>query len=98
MRFELYSTVWYDTKDIIERYPCLKDFKVEECTVKKDRYITTLDENGNRIRQVIKDDRTETKCFIDIDTIDQLINLLKAADNELVIGKDFIEIYDGYRE
>lgn len=35
---------------------------------------------------------------IEINTLEELLDLLKEADNELIISDGYIEIYDAYRE
>lgn len=37
-------------------------------------------------------------AYIYIDSLNQLMELRKEIDNELIIDSDYIEIYDSYRE
>lgn len=102
MRAKIYSTYIYDDPEaLLEEYPRLIefDFSIESRKFPIEQRIK--DENGNSMIQEIGS-RTERYGCIDIFTFEQLVDLAKAVENEIILdGKGYIptiEIYDGYRE
>jgi hypothetical protein len=104
MKFRIESTCISHRKPekLIKEYPCLRYFRFEveqEEVPLGGQWIA--DENGRIIRQVSDETRTKYTSYIYIDTIEQLMGLLKAVKDEtteIIVGDDYIEIYDGYRE
>ena len=91
--------VTWKPKDLIEHYPCLNDFGFIIEPVEKTVISFIRDENGKKIRF----ERTVPgeKAFVELKDFDELLKLIDAVKNPLVIGEDRnnkIEIYDGYRE
>ena len=83
--------------NLLAEYPCLRNFKFyeKEETVSCDGYVR--DEEGERMRQTIT--KTKKTPKICIDTLDDLMNLIRMAEAPIIIDSDYtIEIYDGYRE
>ena len=95
MRFRVYSTQYCDDcrKDfdkLVNDYPILTSLDLTEEMIKKQLY------SG--------DTKEVTVLTIKIDSIEQLMNLIRDSDRELVVGDTdeygmpYIEIYDEYRE
>lgn len=104
MKFEIQSVYnWDDPVEILEKYPCLKDYEFEVVEPLKKRYIRIKDENGNPIKQV--DFYKIKRMLITVDSLEQLTKLVNEINQPIIISKlnekyaSFnIEIYDGYRE
>ena len=95
MRFRVYSTRFCDEcrrdlDKLVDHYPILARLDLTEETVNKRLY------RGGA--------KEVTVLTIRIDSIEQLMNLIRDSDSELVIGgtdeygMPYIEIYDDYRE
>lgn len=95
MRFRVYSTQYCDDcrKDfdkLVNYYPILTSLDLTEETIRKQLY-----RGGTK---------EVTVLTIRIDSIEQLMNLIRDSDRELVVGDTdeygmpYIEIYDEYRE
>ena len=95
MRFRVYSTRFCDEcrrdfDKLVDHYPILVRLDLTEETVNKRLY------RGGA--------KEVTVLTIRIDSIEQLMNLIRDSDSELVIGgtdeygMPYIEIYDDYRE
>ena len=94
---------WDNLNEMLEKYPVLKNYEIEPVKIRKTRYIKIWDENGRPIRQ--RDDYRVTRIMISVNSLEQLLELINAVDQPIIISKleeehaDFnIEIYDGYRE
>ena len=102
MKFKVSATsVWdFDSHEpktkLIKEYPCLKNFGFENILFEKPVRNRIRDEEGRLITQFSYEPRYDT--YITIDTIEQLLELIKVVENPLVITENEIEIYDGYRE
>lgn len=89
MKFRITATSCSDDVNMLKNYPFLKDrIKIEQTTqLETTRFgIVTY---------------TYKKCFIEIATLEELIELGKTCGEEIIIQTDDepeIEIYDGYRE
>ena len=90
--------------DALNQYPVLKGFKVHDETYKR-KYTTVIQsESGNPMTQIIEEERV--RGVIDIESLEELIKLYEALDENLIIRKNYynreetlvLEIYDGYRE
>lgn len=84
---------------LLNDYPCLKDkkfsFEIKEYTEKYNSgYV--IDDEGNKLLNEIC--RTRLSPYINICTLEELIDLANAVETQLIIDKDHIEIYDGWRE
>lgn len=95
MEFEITSTYYHISK-LLDRYPCLTEFGFEIRQITSTRKIRILDENKKPMYQIVP--TTVEHAFIKIDSLERLIKLQKAVDQELIFDSNFIEIYDGYRE
>lgn len=95
MEFKITST-FYHTSKLLDPYPCLREFGFEIRQVPYTRKLIGVDANNNPIHQAIP--ATDECAFVKIDSLEQLIKLREAVNEELVIGCDSIEIYDYYRE
>lgn len=96
MEFKITSTIW-QINELFDRYPSLTKFGVEvrQVTIMEMRY-AGRDANGWLIRDLVP---TKVECaFVKIDNLEQLIELQKTVNQELIINSDSIEIYDGCRE
>lgn len=90
--------------DALNQYPVLNDFKVHDETYKYECKTKISNESGNPITRIIEKERV--KGVIDIESLEELIKLYEALDEELIIRKSYddrykllvLEIYDGYRE
>jgi hypothetical protein len=103
MKVYICNTDDCNNDQLLEMYPCLKEFGFIVEDVKRTARKWIRDENGERIMQEYE--RTISLPYIFIDSLEDLIKLQKAVDNELVFGPTidcsdgyFIEIYDGCRE
>ena len=103
MKFRITATSvwWQEHEKLIEEYPILsnygyeleeKQIPVSGCWIK--------DENGKRIWQTTDKTRPIYTPYIHIDTLEQLVEFIKALEDcgTIVMTEDEIEIYDGYRE
>ena len=99
MKFRITSTNWWKPDEIIKWHPYLKNFGYEVVTIRESKSTRIRDEKGEFISQI---DYRETKVpYIQIDSVERLLELHEQSTHELVIGiekEPFIEIYDGYRE
>lgn len=101
MRFEIESSCYYDTNDeLLEEYPCLKDYGFE---VEKKVYVKTTkirDDEGNILEQEYE--KPVYTPYIYIYGLEELKNLTKSVHAPLIVSwvddHGTIEIYDGYRE
>ena len=95
MRFRVYSTLYCDDcridfDKLIKNYPSLAYLDLTEETVEKQ-----LRRGGTK---------KVTVLTIKINSVEQLTNLIRDSDRELIIGgtdkygMPYIEIYDDYRE
>ena len=50
----------------------------------------------NEIDKYRKDDSIDT--FIEINTLEELMEIIKKTKTSIIVSEDTIEIYDGYRE
>ena len=101
MTFKIEATsVWHD-EDVIKSYPKLSDFAFRFEEEEKPRFDAIRDENGKLMHQYVGA-RVVKHPKIEIETLEDLINLLNSVDNPIIIAKEddslSIEIYDGYRE
>lgn len=96
------TSIWCSNKkdeceQIIKRYPCLKNFgfRIEEKT--EPVCYPIRDENNKRIWQ---EDGTKTiyEPYIELETLDDLNELIFELNENLVLSTGIIEIYDTYRE
>ena len=93
MKFAVCSTVWChwtELDNLIDRYPML--YKYNFRTAHRIWFNPTTQETEN-----IK------IGYIDVQDLTELIELMEAVDEELIVGKNgfgdtCIEIYDGFRE
>ena len=103
MKFQLTRPTW-DYNELMEKYGAiLKDFGFEE-----KRITDFASEMEIRLSAVIDwmtfhdDDCDNIYCFISINSLDELIDLRKRLNCNVIIGSDegvdFLEVYDGYRE
>lgn len=99
MQFRIWSSNWCldsEVDKLVDGYPCLKDFGLELIDRIEPQYTLIRDETGNFIHHF---GDVEIKCaYINIDTIEQLLELEKASGSALIVTQDTIEIYDDYRE
>lgn len=102
MKAKINSTlIWGNPEALLEEYPRLIEFnyRIETRNFPIEQRIK--DENGKSMIQEIGS-RTERYGCIDIFTFEQLVDLAKAVNIEIIISADgngpSIEIYDGYRE
>lgn len=107
MKFKITATsVWLST-DVIVKYPCLMKFGYEMVTEHVPSKCMIRDEFGKPI-EFVNGERTFNTPFIHINTIEQLMELINAVENDeyfscgVVVsmndGIPEIEIYDSYRE
>ena len=104
MKFRIESRCYDSCKDeLLERYPCLKDFgfEIEEKT--REVTVRTRDENGNMVKQTKF--LTNHIAYIHISSLEELVALNAAVKKPLTFNTvddcdhdNSIEIYDGYRE
>lgn len=105
MKFRISATsIWHD-ESLLAKYPMLSDFGygVEDITFPVRTPI--YDEAGKRMYQT--GERIVKKPYVIIDSIEQLVEFMRAVDTALVISPEDsyygtylneIEIYDTYRE
>lgn len=98
MEFKIISTdIWNNPQRLIEEYPCLKDYSLEVKRTGFPAKSRIHDENGRPVYQTFT--QFVYTPYITINTIDDLMNLVKSVENPLIINTSGeIEIYDGYRE
>lgn len=102
MRFKIESSSYFDTNDeLLEEYPCLKDFgfEVEKKTIV--RFEKIKDDKGKILKQEYE--KPIYTPYIYIYGLEELRQLRKSVKHCLIIDWDdedeaSIEIYDGYRE
>jgi hypothetical protein len=100
-KIEATSIYCYNKKDecekILKQYPCLNNFgfRIEEKTEPKRHMIR--DENNEHILQ---EDGTKTiyEPYVELDSLDELNELMFELNECLVLTPGIIEIYDTYRE
>lgn len=106
MRYRILATCVYDRyhegTQLVDRYPCLRDFgfTIEERATPTKIWVT--DECGKLIWQE-GPPKTRQIPYIDINSLEDLDRLRDAVKNQLIYGYGSngeleIEIYDGYRE
>lgn len=101
MRFKIESSSYFDTnEELLEEYPCLKDFGFE---IEKKVYIKTTkirDDEGNILEQEYE--KPIFTPYIYIYGLEELRQLRNSTKHCLIIDwnddEASIEIYDGYRE
>lgn len=102
MKFQIKATsIWRDEHErLIKEYPMLADYCYEVETTESRTGQWIKDENGDPI--YFPNSRTASihTPYITIDSLKQLIEFINRLEgtSEIVVGEDFIEIYDGYRE
>jgi hypothetical protein len=82
---------------ILKRFPCLENFgfRIEEKTIPTSFRIK--DENGESIWQECGT-KTIYEPYVELDTLDELNELMFELNELLVLSPGIIEIYDTYRE
>lgn len=89
MKFRITATSSNNITKMLKRYPFLKDkVKIEQVT-----------QTVNTMWGFVTN--TYEKCFIEIATLEEFMELIEMLDNEIIILTDnepTIEIYDDYRE
>mgnify|MGYP007098812710 CR=1 FL=1 len=86
MKFRITATSCSDDVAMLKYYPFLKDrIKIEQTTQSEKTYFGIVT-------------YTYEKCFIEIATLEELIELSKMCGTEIIIADNELEIYDGYRE
>lgn len=96
MEFTIEASCTPNSK-LLAEYPCLSNFKFYE-----KEEIVSCDfmlgmKKGKRIRQTVT--KTKKTPKICIDTLDDLMSLIKMVGTPVIIDTEYtIEIYDGYRE
>lgn len=105
MKFLIYSSSnWNDPQHLSECYPRLNDYNFEIVEYEKEyeRRFWIRDEKGERIIQTTKEKRKVTEGYITVDSLDQLMKLIRDIDEHIIIDKGVenpnIEIYDTCRE
>lgn len=105
MKFRIVSThCRFDVDKMLEQYPVLYrfGFSIKEMAFPMRTFIK--DENGEKIQQI--EERKRHIGYVFLDSLEQLTELIKAVDNEVIIsrsdthryGTEYeIEIYDGWR-
>ncbi len=99
MKFHLKSTIYDKYCDkLLSVYPCLVDFGFDTKEKIYPKTTRVRDERGNYITQ--NDFVTVREPVIEINTLEELLELIRLVDEEIIINNDpaVIEIYDGYRE
>ena len=102
MKCKINSTeYWNNHQKLLEKYPCLSNYKFEVEETGEPARARIHDENGMPYWQEFT--RITRTAYIHVDTVEELVQLANETNNELVngliIGKDgSIEIYDTYRE
>lgn len=103
MKVYICNTVDCNNDQLLKKYPCLNEFHFIVEDVKRTARKLIRDENGEYIMQEYE--RTISLPFIFINSLEDLVKLQKAVDEELVFGPTidysdgyFIEIYDGCRK
>lgn len=100
MKFRIESTNWWKTNELIIHYPCLTKFGLEVEQEFKPKKVVIEDDLGKPMEFEYGCD-VDYIPYVTIETIEELINLQKAVDHDLIVkdyGEPSIEIYDGYRE
>lgn len=86
MKFRITATSCSDDVNMLKYYPFLKDrIKIEQTTKSEKTYFGSVT-------------YTYKKCFIEIATLEELMELNKMCGTEIIIADNELEIYDGYRE
>lgn len=86
MKFRIKATSCSDDVNMLKYYPFLKDrIKTEQ----------TTQSETTRFGSVTY---TYKKCFIEIATLEELMELSKMCGTEIIIADNELEIYDDYRE
>nr|DAI26782.1 MAG TPA: hypothetical protein [Caudoviricetes sp.] len=86
MKFRITATSCTNDVNMLEYYPFLKDrIKIEQTTESETTCFGSVT-------------YTYEKCFIEIATLDELIELSNMCGTEIIIDANGLEIYDGYRE
>ena len=101
MTFKIEATSVWNDEDAIKSYPQLSDFAFRCDEEERPRRITIRDDEGQLMWQQVGS-YIEKQPKIEINTLEELINLLNSVDTPIIIAKEAdglsIEIYDGYRE
>ena len=80
------ASCWGKDGRMIERYPFLKDkVRTEQLTKTEGTQYGSFT-------------YTREECFIEIATLEELIELSKMCGTEIIISDNELEIYDDYRE
>ena len=100
MKFHLSSTLYDKYCDkLLEVYPCLTDFGFGVDEKHYPKITRVKDERGKPITQQ-NGFATKREPFVEINTLEELLELIRLVDNEVIVNNDpaTIEVYDGYRE
>lgn len=98
MRFKISSTEHgFEESVLIAKYPCLKQFGLEVENEISYVNVIVVDDNDNP--SVQKKSITRRIPYIHIYSLEELKELMNVVGHELIIGDNYIEIFDGeFRE
>lgn len=103
MKFRIFSSGYCLDREFdkfLSKYPVLEKYglEIEEFDQRRKRYVTVTDENGMEMRQMMPYTFHVKRANVTIDTLEQLMDIIKDVGHSVVVNEDSIEIYDGYRE
>ena len=103
MKFRIISSCYVfdiETEQLLDEYPVLKKYGLEVIEETRTSYedIRITDENGLPMTQKVLYPYKIKIAYVNINTIEQLMNLIKDVEYPVIVTEDEIEIYDGYRE
>ena len=104
MEFKIESSSWYKPEEILEQYPCLKDYSFRTEEIRVPKTIKLRDENGNIMTQ--ETTITRITPYVHITSLANLMKFMKDVTYPVIISDTdsydspipTIEIYDGWRE
>ena len=103
MKFRIYSSFYCmdnEIDELLDDYPVLKNYGFEVIKeTRTGRRVTRIkDENEKPMVQETPYTYEIKKVYVNIDTLEQLMSLIKDVNCHVIVDEDTIEIYDSYRE
>lgn len=104
MEFKIESSSWYKPEELLEHYPCLKDYSFRTEEIQVPRTVKFRDENGNLMTQEMT--ATRKIPYVHITSLANLMKFMKDVGYPVIVSNTdsydspihTIEIYDDWRE
>ena len=98
MIFNICSVLYWSKEEVIQHYPCLKNFGYKEVERSVPTGYWIKDENGYSKLWQEGPPKIVYDPVIELNSLEELDELIKAVGTGIVVHNGEIEIYDGYRE